>query len=261
MELHLTFQNPRPTLIPIDYQYYLSSWIYNILSKGDETYSTFLHDHGYKTPTNSKIFKLFSFSRLLFEYDQSRDKSSFIIRSPELTMKARFKVDQAIESFVKGLFHDQVLKLKNGYNSMASFDVKTVETRQIQVIEDHAIIRATSPIVISQKTNKGQEEYLSPLHDNFETLFLANLFDKYLASGESLKPIWQQMTPSFKLINPHYLKSKLVTIKSESRHETKVRGWTFDFELVAPREVIEIGLLGGFGKECGMGFGFGEALE
>lgn len=260
MELHLTFQNNTRTSIPVDYQYYLSSWIYNILAKGDQSYASFLHDKGYTSTVNNKIFKLFSFSRLFFEYDQSHDRSSFIVKSPELSMKARFKVDQAIESFIKGLFTDQVLKLKNGYNSMASFEVKTVETRHISISTDYARIRATSPIVISQKTNTNQEEYLAPTHDNYEMLFLNNLFDKYLASGESLKPEWQCMKTSFKLLHPDWIKSKLVTIKSESRQETKVKGWLYDFELVAPREVIEIGLLGGFGKECGMGFGFGEVV-
>ncbi len=80
MELQLTFQNNSRTTIPIDYQYYLSSWIYNILSKGDEKYASFLHDQGYRTNTNGKIFKLFSFSRLFFEYDQNKDRSAFIVK-------------------------------------------------------------------------------------------------------------------------------------------------------------------------------------
>lgn len=260
MELLLTFQNTQRTLIPIDYQYYLSSWIYNILSKGDEKYATFLHDQGYKAASRGKIFKLFSFSRLFFEYDQNRDRTALIVKSPELTMKARFKVDAAIEGFIKGLFQDQILRLKNGYNSMASFEVKTVETRGIKIDTDHATIRATSPIVISLKTADGKEEYLSPTHSEYEQLFLTNLFDKYLASGDNIKPEWQSISTSFKLLYPDRIKSKLVTIKSESKQETRVRGWLFDFEIVAPREVIEIGLLGGFGKECGMGFGFGELI-
>ena len=261
MELHLTFHNNARTTIPVDYQYYLSSWIYSILEKGDHTYASFLHDKGYTAGTNGKIFKLFSFSRLSFEYDHSYDRSSFIVKSPEISMKARFKVDQAIEGFVKGLFTDQVLKLKNGYNSMASFLVKTIETSKVQIFQDYAHIRATSPIVISQRSDTAQEEYLSPTHDNYEQLFFTNLFDKYLASGGSIKPEWHSMKSSFKLLHPNWIKSKLVTIKSESRQETKVRGWIYDFEIVAPREVIEIGLLGGFGKECGMGFGFGDVIR
>ena len=227
MELQLTFQNNSRTTIPVDYQYYLSSWIYNILSKGDEKYTSFLHDQGYRSNTNGKIFKLFSFSRLFFEYDQNKDRTAFIVKSPELSMKARFKVDTAVEGFIKGLFQDQVLRLKNGFNSMASFEVKSVETKHINVNTDRATIRATSPIVISQKTSDGKEEYLAPNHPDYESLFLTNLFDKYLASGDNIKPEWQSMDTSFKLLHPDWLKSKLVTIKSESKQETKVKGWLY----------------------------------
>lgn len=262
MELQLTFQNPLNTSIPIDYQYFLSSWIYGILSKGDETYARFLHDQGYTAPGKGKVFKLFSFSNLSMGAYEIRDGGkTLLVKSPEVSLKARFKVDQAVQSFVQGLFKDQVLKLKNGYNSMACFDVKTIETSQINIIEDKAIIQAKSPIVISTKNKNGLDQYLSPLDDGYADLFLANLFDKYLASGGAIKPEWQSWTPSFKLLYPQRIKSKLVAIKSDSRQETKVRGWIYQFELVAPKEVIEIGLLGGFGKECGMGFGFGEIIE
>ena len=231
------------------------------MNKGDETYARFLHDQGYTAKTGGKIFKLFSFSNLkINDYEIKNEVNTLIVNSPEVSMKVRFILDQAIESFVKGLFTDQVLKLKNGYNSMACFEVKTVEARQLQVIQDYAHIKATSPIVISQRSESAQEEYLSPTHKNYEQLFLTNLFDKYLVSGKSLKIEWQSIKTSFKLLHPNWIKSKLVTIKSESKQETKVRGWLYDFEIMAPREVIEIGLLGGFGKECGMGFGFGEVV-
>jgi CRISPR/Cas system endoribonuclease Cas6 (RAMP superfamily) len=40
MELKLTFKNDnsKGTDIPIDYQYFVASWIYSIISKGDAEY-------------------------------------------------------------------------------------------------------------------------------------------------------------------------------------------------------------------------------
>ena len=72
MELKITFSNPgNNTVIPIDYQYYLSSWMYKIINDGDAEYATFLHDTGYKVQSttsnddkafeSSRVFKLFNF--------------------------------------------------------------------------------------------------------------------------------------------------------------------------------------------------------
>ena len=56
-------------------------------------------------------------------------------------------------------------------------------------------------------------------------------------------------------------KSKLITIKSGTAAQTKVKGWVFDFELDAPRELVEVGILAGFGKENAQGFGCGELVQ
>jgi CRISPR-associated endoribonuclease Cas6 len=56
-------------------------------------------------------------------------------------------------------------------------------------------------------------------------------------------------------------RSKLVVIKANTTQETKVRGFTYDFEITAPAELIEIGYKAGFGEKNSMGFGFGEYLK
>ena len=50
--------------LPINYQYELSSFIYHTLACADAEYSTWLHENGFVTDT--KRFKLFSFSNLIF---------------------------------------------------------------------------------------------------------------------------------------------------------------------------------------------------
>ncbi len=34
-------------MLPMDYQYYLSAWIYKILEKADREFARFLHSDGY----------------------------------------------------------------------------------------------------------------------------------------------------------------------------------------------------------------------
>ena len=50
--------------LPINYQYELSSFIYHTLACANAEYSTWLHENGFVTDT--KRFKLFSFSNLIF---------------------------------------------------------------------------------------------------------------------------------------------------------------------------------------------------
>lgn len=52
-------------VLPLNYQYPLSSWIYKVLEKGDAALSGFLHREGYRLE-NGKTFKLFTFSQIIF---------------------------------------------------------------------------------------------------------------------------------------------------------------------------------------------------
>lgn len=52
-------------MLPMDYQYYISAWIYKVIGKADKEFARFLHDKGYGG-SESKLYKLFCFSRLNF---------------------------------------------------------------------------------------------------------------------------------------------------------------------------------------------------
>jgi CRISPR/Cas system endoribonuclease Cas6 (RAMP superfamily) len=40
-----------------------------------------------------------------------------------------------------------------------------------------------------------------------------------------------------------------------------VRGYNYEFELTASKEVLEVGLNSGFGSMCSLGFGFCEVVK
>lgn len=262
MELKINFLNQKPlTIIPIDYQYYLSSWLYGIMKEGDEQYATFLHDQGYASDKAGKFFKLFCFSNLhLQDFQINKHNATIAVKGENLSMKLRFLADDAVENFVKGLFINQKLALKNGFNSMAEFVASSVTIQKVEVSKERTHIKMISPLVLSTKDERGMDQYAHPLDEGYESLFFRNLLDKYSATGQVFDSAWQNATMSLEIINQDKIKSKLVMIKGESKQETRVRGYLFDFILEAPKPLIEVGLLGGFGKECGMGFGFGEIL-
>lgn len=277
MELKLTFSNPHGNIhIPIDYQYYLASWMYKVLAGGDAEYAKFLHDEGYKVPSRNqasegaevlerpsqKVFKLFNFSNLLFpKYLIHKEKASIQIQSDHFSLKVRFKVDKAMENFIKGLFTGQSLSLKTGFKEMTDFPVSSLETQPIKAVDIKVYLRALSPIIVGKKRADGSEEYLSPEHEEYAALFFNNLIDKYLAAAGTLKPEWQDDIQKLSLPNPDKLRSKLISIRKGGQEPIRVKGYMFDFIIEAPQELIEIGLLAGFGRDNAMGFGFGEVMD
>jgi hypothetical protein len=52
-------------MLPMDYQYYISAWIYKVLYQADEDFALFLHEKGYGK-NDPKLYKLFCFSPLNF---------------------------------------------------------------------------------------------------------------------------------------------------------------------------------------------------
>lgn len=68
MRFKMTFRIDRSLgdCLPINYQYEQSAVIYKILSNADKAYSAWLHDNGFQLD-NGKHFKLFCYSRFLFE--------------------------------------------------------------------------------------------------------------------------------------------------------------------------------------------------
>jgi CRISPR-associated endoribonuclease Cas6 len=51
-------------VLPVNYQYFLTSLIYRFINNSSEDYSQFLHDTGYRLGESKKGFKLFTYSML-----------------------------------------------------------------------------------------------------------------------------------------------------------------------------------------------------
>jgi CRISPR-associated endoribonuclease Cas6 len=262
MEIKLSFRNPNSNAtIPIDYQYYLASWVYSVIHSSDEKYAAFLHEKGFKShEASNKIFKLFCFSNLLISrYSIDKQRGALIIHDEVFHLKMRFKVDETLEHFIKGIFVDQRLTLKSAFNQMINFDIVSVETSKLEINTNSARIRALSPVFLT-KTRDNNTKFLSPEDDGYEAIFFQNLIDKYIASGSTMRPEWSDAVYRFSIPPYVTIRSKKNDIKKGSERPIEVRSFSFDFDIEAPSELIEIGLLAGFGKDNAMGFGYGEVI-
>ncbi len=168
MRLKITLEQSRHgQLIPINYQYYFSSFIYNTLESADSEYSQWLHDSGYKT--GNKSFKFFTFS-LLNLHDWEINNSHIKIKSPRIDFKISLYTQKTAEKFVIGMFQNKTMEIFDR-NTRAHFKIKTVEAEPEIEFREEMTFRAKSPIAIKQNRRTDDEDiYISPEHPDFKEL-------------------------------------------------------------------------------------------
>jgi len=250
-------------VLPLNYQYPLSSWIYKVLQKGDAELSDFLHREGYRLE-NGKTFKLFTFSQLHFPNKTYKiiphsDRMELWSRNAWLTVA--FQLPQPAEKFVMGLFRNQAVTIGDRI-SQVTMEVESVEAMKEPEIKSETVkIRCLSPIVITEnRPGHKYETYLSPLDDHYAGLFFHNLLDKHKILFNEFSgwdPFAENNSLKFECLTEKP-KGKMQVIKAFTPEEVKVKGYLFEFALTAPAALIRTGLNSGFGAMNAMGFGCGE---
>jgi CRISPR-associated endoribonuclease Cas6 len=257
MRIKLTLQKTgRASLLPINYNYEISAWIYKIIRGADTDYADFLHNQGYTLA--GKQFKFFTFSALHIP-KRNIVGDRIEILSEEISLLVSFWVEEASEKFIIGLFQNQALRLGDKI-SQVDFMVRQVESMAWTLPEDKVRFRMLSPLVVSRKNDRGLDDYLSPTEPDFEKLLLKNLLDKYMAAGKPVPASWQDYAFGFRLLTEQP-KEKRIILKAHTPQQTKVKGYLFDFELVAPVALLEAGYLAGFGRYNAEGFGCVEVVK
>ena len=235
------------------------------MDKADHDFAVFLHEQGYKLH-NFKTFKLFTFSNLRFHRHTFRaipksDRMEVWARNAWLTVA--FQLPLPAEKFIIGLFQNQKTLIGDRI-SQIEMEVESIQALRPGLSDGKSVkIKCLSPIVVAlNEEGKKHETYISPEHPQYKMLFLKNLVDKYqalcLQMGADFMEI-QTNELDFKCLTKEP-KSRKQTIKAHTKAETQVRGFMFDFEIAAPRDLIEIGLNSGFGSMNALGFGCGEVM-
>lgn len=241
-------------MLPMDYQYYISAWIYKVLKLADRDFAHFLHEQGYGQ-TQTKLYKLFCFSPLDFgKPDLWKDKKLFEIIAPQITLQISFDVPEAASNFIKGLFMLQCFYLGDKFNGI-DFTVTQVEALPEPHFSETMKYSLISPWVVSYQSEQDKyPKYLSPDDERFRPLAVKHLIEKYNHTRNGAKisdfQLMLNLTTSFKRAG--------FVIKPGSREESRVIGNLFDFELTAPVEVHRMIWNAGASEKSSSGFGWVE---
>lgn len=252
MRFNLTLQVEKQvfgTRIPLNYQYESSAAIYKILANADKEFSEWLHENGFKTE-RGKRFKLFTFSRL--QVPQYRIEKEFLhIQSDTVEWQISFLPERSTQEFIQGLFQNQILEIGTRAANVR-FSVRNVEVMPPPQFTETMTFESLSPICLSLQSESGIPQYISPEHPDAERLVKMNLLSKYEALHGKPFPDTDfdfRFTP---LTKP---KSALITIKSSTPQESKVRGFMCRFKLSAPLELMRIMYEAGCASGNSIGFG------
>ncbi len=251
-------QLSQKTVLPINYNYHLTSLIYEILSRSSTNYSEFLHEKGYLYE-ESKKFKLFTYSQLRFR-DMNVQGDKIISTSKEINLFISSPIDEFVEHLANGLMAKGRVDIDG-----SPFRTKTVEIMELPEFQEKERVKfvCLSPIVSStMKEKDGDLKTYYYRHDDPELMgnLKENLEKKYeLVHGHCLDNDRETFDIRF---DQDYIErkngqiSKLVNFKG-----TKIKGIFAPFELTAPPDLMEIGYEAGFGGKGSMGFGMVEVVN
>jgi CRISPR-associated endoribonuclease Cas6 len=260
MRIKLTLKQRTPEqAIPINYQYPLSSAIYNIIGASNVNHSTWLHHSGFKS--GNKSFKFFTFSELIIPGRLINGKTIKIL-SEEINLIISAINDITTQHFIAGLFKQKELNLFS-HESEANFDVKSIEYIPEPEYRQEMTFATLSPMVLSKKTEhtgKVSVKYLAPTEPDYFEYLKRNIEDKYITYCINTKtPPGESSIDSFELLSEP--KPKLITINEGKPNETKVKGYHFTFKLKGRPEMMKICYETGFGKSCSLGFGCVKSIN
>ena len=257
MRFNITLQLPdrNKNILPVNYQYEFSSWIYHTIHNANPVFSTWLHNEGYTTGTQR--FKFFTFSNLQIPhggYKVVADRMS--ISSESCSMQVSFLIGDAAVPFITGVFQNQDFSIGDAI-SRVRFRVSTIERMPDPVFDSHMTFSTLSPLVIGKSRlaegGKGTA-YLSPADTDFQRFFFQNLARKVsVIKPEAVITENVLNTCRFDLLDTP--RSKIIQIKTNTSQTTYVKGYLSLFRLTAPSAWIETGYFSGFGEKNSLGMG------
>ncbi|BDD12948.1 CRISPR-associated endoribonuclease (plasmid) [Fulvitalea axinellae] len=246
-------------MLPMDYQYALSSWVYGVIRQSDSDFSSFLHDRGYAD--GNKRFKFFTVSELnLYPFKAWRERKVFEVLENTFKVQLSFLVDRAYREFVKGLFLRQRGTLGDRF-SRVEFEVTGIRSLASPVFGEVMRYRSVSPLFLKVREESGRVVHLSPEDKRYEDALFGNLREKCrtLALHGEGEAVLEREDFGFRLLRTRG--SRILRLHPYTEREIRNRVYHLDFELRAPVAVQEVAYFAGLGADCSMGCGMLSVLD
>ncbi|MEN6460135.1 MAG: CRISPR-associated endoribonuclease Cas6 [Syntrophomonas sp.] len=246
MRISLVFNADQEITLPIQYNHIVQGFLYNSLS--DKDYSNFLHHTGYEL--HNKVFRLFTFSRILgsFRINRTTEKISF---QPPVHIILSSPLEQFITDLAETLIKSNTLFL--GQNTL---EIASISVHRDISFADKVQIKMLSPMVAYStvmEDGKKRTEYYSPWKSRFTEIAKQNLLSKYqILYGEI------PQNQEFKII-PNGMQEKKFKVVANYKG-TIIEGYNGIYWLKGNPELIKVAYETGLGSKNSQGFGCWEVV-
>lgn len=244
MRLLLELNTGKDFVVPIDYNYQIQGFLYKSISP---KLARILHDKGF--PVGKRNFKLFTFSRILGDYEVNKTDGSIKFLSP-FRLVVNSVMNEFIEELAEELLRKKFVRIASHRVSLAS-----AEVADTMIDQDKIRIRMLSPVTIystlSHPDGRKKTYYYSPYETEFSQLISENSSKKFMAYFGRAPRGSISLTPL--KVNP--VNQKIVLYKG-----TIIKGWTGIYELSGDRELMKMAYDAGLGGKNSQGFGCFEVV-
>lgn len=237
MQIKISFTSNENIILPIHYNNIVQAFIYNNI---DEELADFLHNEGYTS--NGRIFKLFTFSRILQRGKKIGNNFNF-------GNKLSIIVSSPLDKFCKSIAN-HMLQSDNLYLGKNQIKVEQIQVYNYKIKEEEIIINTLSPIVAYSTLLKHDGSkytyYFDAYESDFNRIVSENLIRKYNAlynndlsfeNGIKIEAIGSPKT------NLTYYKNFII------------KGETGKFKIKGKKELLQLAVDSGLGSKNSQGFG------
>lgn len=241
MRLNIEFSSENEVRLPVHYNYLLQSLIYHVL---DKDFAEFLHNTGYET--GGRRFKLFTFSRLLGQYEIAGQEIFF---SPAIRLVISSPHREFCRCLLNALLTREFVQLGNNHLKVEKISLDA------PVVNGDLKLKLLSPVVAYStllKPDGGKYTcYFQPGEKEFTHLIGENLRKKYRAFYGQAPPEGEIQLKCLRQPRLHVIKYK----------NTIIKGYSGRLQLQGPTPLLQLALDAGLGAKNSMGFGCGEMMD
>ena len=244
MRLIIELSSEKDFVIPIHYNYYIQGFLYKSISP---KLARILHDHGF--PIGKRKFRLFTFSRIIGEYQIRKNIERIFFASP-----FRIVVSSAMKEFVEEIA-EELIRKEEVRISYQSVHLNSVEVSDTPINQDKLKIKMLSPVTIYSTLSKAdggkKTYYYSPFENEFSQLISENAKKKFRAVYGKEPKEGIQLAP----LNVNKSNERIIFYK-----DTVIKGWMGIYEVSGDPELIKLTYDAGLGGKNSQGFGCFEVL-
>lgn len=255
--LEVVFRTEKDSIVlPANYPELIQGFIYRYV---DRKTGKLLHNTGFRDPETGRVFKLFTFSRIL-PVSGSSDSVKFMAKERRFVFPGKgiafvivSLLEDLIQSLAVNLFREGEVTI--GKERLA---VDSVTVKKLPEYREKIFVRTLSPVTVYSTlyAPDGKEKktyYYSPFEKKFEELVIDNLNKKYRALTGRSGVYYQGRVKPYR-VDP-VKGEKIITFKG-----TVIKAWDGIFELRLPRELFYVAFGAGIGAKNSQGFGCVEEV-